>query len=143
MLSPNSASDAKSDKPVSPASKTTADTAPKSSAGLLSASFDKLLTSKGADSAEAPINPFMQRQSIRSRRVKKQQGSSRFINEQYKELEQLPPIKGKNCLNLPSHIESKEKQTNSRVRAWLIAFEKERISNRKISRSIPFSGVRR
>jgi len=99
MLSPNSASDTKSDKPVSPASKLTPDAASKSpaggSTGLLSASFDKLLANKASDSAEAPINPFLQRQAIRSRRVKRQQGSSRFINEQYKELEQLPPIKGK------------------------------------------------
>ncbi len=39
-------------------------------------------------------NPFYQRQAIRARRVKRQQGSSRFINEQYKELEALPPVKG-------------------------------------------------
>ena len=49
----------------------------------------------GSNASEGGANPFYQRQAIRTRRVKRQQGSSRFINEQYKELEALPPIKGK------------------------------------------------
>lgn len=65
---------------------------------------DKSPTKSGADkklsippahdgTSNEGFNPFNQRQAIRTRRIKRQQGSSRFINEQYKELEQLPPIK--------------------------------------------------
>lgn len=90
---------------------------PSTSAGAspLTASFDKLLVNPtaaagaktetlsvpsaqaavGSNASEGAANPFYQRQAIRTRRVKRQQGSSRFINEQYKELEALPPIKGK------------------------------------------------
>ena len=40
-------------------------------------------------------NPFTQRQTIRSKKIKRQQGSSRFIQAANKELEPLPAIKGK------------------------------------------------
>lgn len=38
-------------------------------------------------------NPFTQRQTIRTKKIKRQQGSSRFITAANKELEPLPPIK--------------------------------------------------
>jgi serine/threonine-protein phosphatase 2A regulatory subunit B' len=38
-------------------------------------------------------DPFVQRQAIKSKRVRRQQGSSRFIASTTKELEPLPPIK--------------------------------------------------
>jgi hypothetical protein len=41
-------------------------------------------------------NPFTQRQTIRSKKIKRQQGSSRFITAANKELEPLPAIKGNN-----------------------------------------------
>ncbi len=42
---------------------------------------------------DAP-NPFTQRQAIRSKKIKRQQGSSRFITAANKELEPLPAIRG-------------------------------------------------
>jgi len=51
----------------------------------------------GADlspaSSSRPIDPFTQRQQIKSKKIKRQQGSSRFITATNKELEPLPPIK--------------------------------------------------
>lgn len=109
MISPNSSTEK---TPTTPTSKSNVE-----SPALLTANFDKLavnnqakdsptstlgLPTAGTVSTSNPgsttgnndqLNPFTQRQAIRSRRVKRQQGSSRFINEQYKELEQLPPIK--------------------------------------------------
>ena len=89
MLSPNSSDQTKSTLSTSPNT---------NNASLLSANFEFVDRSSVISSAnpapEAAINPFTQRQVIRSRRIKRQQGSSRFINEHYKELEQLPSIKG-------------------------------------------------
>ena len=50
-------------------------------------------------------NPFTQRQTIRSKKIKRQQGSSRFITAANKELEPLPAIKGKAKKNLLYLIE--------------------------------------
>lgn len=41
-----------------------------------------------------PPDPFTQRQVIKTKKIKRQQGSSRFITAANKELEPLPPIKG-------------------------------------------------
>ncbi|RNA34158.1 serine threonine- phosphatase 2A 56 kDa regulatory subunit alpha isoform [Brachionus plicatilis] len=46
-----------------------------------------------ADSSQRPIDPFTQRQMIKTKKIKRQQGSSRFINSMNKELEPLPAIK--------------------------------------------------
>lgn len=104
--SPSATGPADSPKTASPSTAT--------GSSSLTASFDKLLVNPtasvagaktdslnvpnaqaaaGSNASEGGTNPFYQRQAIRTRRVKRQQGSSRFINEQYKELEALPPIK--------------------------------------------------
>ncbi len=81
MLSTNSSEN----NPKSPSATTT------NTSSLLSPNNNLTIPAAGGDSV---INPFTQRQAIKTRRVKRQQGSSRFINEQHKELEQLPAIKG-------------------------------------------------
>lgn len=43
---------------------------------------------------QSVVNPFTQKQAIKSKKVKRQQGSSRFIMQLSKELEPLPPIRG-------------------------------------------------
>lgn len=78
MLSPNSSDPSQKDKSPTKAGVDKKLAVPAASDGATNEGF----------------NPFNQRQAIRTRRIKRQQGSSRFINEQYKELEQLPPIKG-------------------------------------------------
>lgn len=50
--------------------------------------------SAAAAGGNRTIDPFTQRQVIKSKKIRKQQGSSRFINNSIKELEPLPPIKG-------------------------------------------------
>lgn len=42
---------------------------------------------------QSVVNPFTQKQAIKSKKVKRQQGSSRFIMQLSKELEPLPPIR--------------------------------------------------
>lgn len=49
--------------------------------------------SAAAAAGNRTIDPFTQRQVIKSKKIRKQQGSSRFINNSSKELEPLPPIK--------------------------------------------------
>ncbi len=43
---------------------------------------------------EGSHNPFTQKQSIKSKKPKRQQGSSRFCGQMSKDLEPLPLIKG-------------------------------------------------
>lgn len=50
-------------------------------------------TTNNNNQLDAP-NPFTQRQAIRSKKIKRQQGSSRFITAANKELEPLPAIRG-------------------------------------------------
>ena len=40
------------------------------------------------------LNPFTQKQAIKSKKPKRQQGSSRFCGQMSKDLEPLPLIKG-------------------------------------------------
>jgi hypothetical protein len=47
----------------------------------------------GGSSAARPIDPFTQRQIIKSKKLKRQQGSSRYLNSGTRELEPLPSIK--------------------------------------------------
>jgi hypothetical protein len=50
-----------------------------------------------SDFPRATLDPFSQKQVIKSKKVKKQQGSSRYLAATNKDLEPLPPIKGKFC----------------------------------------------
>jgi hypothetical protein len=49
--------------------------------------------SPGSSSQTRPIDPFTQRQIIKSKKLKRQQGSSRYLNSGTRELEPLPSIK--------------------------------------------------
>jgi hypothetical protein len=40
------------------------------------------------------LDPFSQKQPIKAKKIKKQQGSSRYLAATNKDLEPLPPIKG-------------------------------------------------
>jgi len=51
------------------------------------------ISTEATSSTVRPIDPFVQRQVIKSKKIKRQQGSSRFISSTTKELEPLPPIK--------------------------------------------------
>jgi serine/threonine-protein phosphatase 2A regulatory subunit B' len=64
-------------------------------AGNSPAASNSLLSPPGLSAADhnRPIDPFTQRQVIKSKKIKRQQGSSRFITATNKELEPLPPIK--------------------------------------------------
>ena len=64
-------------------------------AGASPAASNSLLSPPGlnANDHNRPIDPFTQRQVIKSKKIKRQQGSSRFITATNKELEPLPPIK--------------------------------------------------
>ena len=46
-----------------------------------------------SSSAARPIDPFTQRQIIKSKKLKRQQGSSRYLNSGTRDLEPLPSIK--------------------------------------------------
>lgn len=93
MLSSNSVADKSASKTIDHAQRSPVSLLSPSSLTNPGAKTENSLGFTAAAPVETPINPFMQRQAIRARRVKRQQGSSRFINEQFKELEQLPPIK--------------------------------------------------
>lgn len=67
-----------------PSSPSNSLTTPPSTAALLSPS---------SITDSRPPDPFTQRQVIKTKKIKRQQGSSRFIASTNKELEQLPPIK--------------------------------------------------
>ncbi len=62
---------------------------------LLSPNMLTITTGENNNSSSStrPIDPFVQRQVIKSKKIKRQQGSSRFITSTIKELEPLPPIK--------------------------------------------------
>ena len=61
-------------------------------------------------SSNRPIDPFTQRQLIKSKKIKRQQGSSRFITATSKELEPLPPIKDAPVQEQPELFIKKLKQ---------------------------------
>ena len=88
-LSPSSSSSSSS--PMSPAPQ---QASPSTSSSLLSPTnqLDSNLTNSNNLAAPNP-NPFTQRQTIRTKKIKRQQGSSRFVTAANKELEPLPPIK--------------------------------------------------
>jgi serine/threonine-protein phosphatase 2A regulatory subunit B' len=67
--------------------------------------------SGGAGSSAArPIDPFTQRQIIKSKKLKRQQGSSRYLNSGTRELEPLPAIKDAPVQDQPELFIKKLKQ---------------------------------
>lgn len=64
----------------------------------------------GASSSARPIDPFTQRQIIKSKKLKRQQGSSRYLNSGSRELEPLPSIKDVPAQDQPELFIKKLKQ---------------------------------
>ena len=52
------------------------------------------------NAASGGLNPFVQRHVIKTKKIKRQQGSSRFISQMGKELEPLPLIKGSHSVQI-------------------------------------------
>ena len=73
--------------------------------------------------ATAGLNPFVQRHVIKTKKIKRQQGSSRFISQMGKELEPLPLIKGNQFVQMTfSFMISNEKNYYRRTCSWTARF---------------------